>query len=400
MTQTIRLYDTDPYGRSFTGRVLSAVIRKDRKKKDMAEVILDRTLFFPEEGGQTPDRGTLDGLNVTDVQIRDGVITHTVTGPPEALALFASGKEVRGELDFDRRFSNMQNHSGEHILSGLIYSRYGFPNVGFRLSDNTVTLDFGGHLEEDQIRSLEREANEVVYRNLEIRAEYPDPEVLKTLFYRSKTEIDGPVRIVTIEGVDSCACCAPHVARTGEIGVIRILKVLREKHSTRLTILCGRRALLLMQDQLAQLEAVSHLTSRSQDALADGVRHLLEENEAARFRIGQLERRLTEMRAAAVPREEEHVFLSEEDMGAPAQRGLVNALMEDHPGYCGVFVGNDRTGYAFIIGSRTRNCRAAAGLLRKELGARGGGKPEMVQGRADRSWEEIHRVLAGLSQSG
>ena len=394
MTQTIRLYDTDPYGRTFTGTILEASLRKDKKQGLLADLVLDRTLFFPEEGGQTPDRGTLAGLPVADVQIREGVITHTVSGPEEALARLVPGTQAEGILDFDRRFSNMQNHSGEHILSGLIHSMYGFENVGFRLSDNTVTLDFGGHLDPDQLKDLEQKANEVVYRNLEIRAEYPDPEVLKDLSYRSKMEIDGPVRIVTIPGVDACACCAPHVRRTGEIGVIRILKAVRERLSTRLTILCGRRALLLMQAQLDQIEAVSHLTSRGQEEIAEGVRHLLEENENARYRIGALERKIVEMRVMGIPREQVNVFLAEEDMGNLAQRNFVNALTGQHPGYCGVFVGNDTDGYRYIIGSAFRDCRTISGLLRQELGARGGGKPEMVQGSVAGSWEEILRVLA------
>ena len=219
--------------------------------------------------------------------------------------------------------------------------------------------------------------------------------------------IDEAVRVVTIPGVDACACCAPHVRRTGEIGVIRILKSLRYKGGTRLTILSGRRALALMQQQLIVLEDVSHLTSRKQEELAEGVRSLLEENAAQRFRIGELERQITDLRLSAIPAERKNVFLAEADMSPLAQRGYVNGLCERHEGCCGVFVGNDSEGYKFIIGARQSDAkhqnalhsdaRQAAALLRETLGARGGGKPAMVQGSVKATWQEIQKALEGLS---
>ena len=213
---------------------------------------------------------------------------------------------------------------------------------------------------------------------------------------------------MTIPGVDACACCAPHVRRTGEIGVIRILKSLRYKGGTRLTILSGRRALALMQQQLIVLEDVSHLTSRKQEELAEGVRSLLEENAAQRFRIGELERQVTDLRLSAIPAERKNVFLAEADMSPLAQRGYVNGLCERHEGCCGVFVGNDSEGYKFIIGARQSDAkhqnalhsdaRQAAALLRETLGARGGGKPAMVQGSVKATWQEIQKALEGLSE--
>ena len=180
--RTIKLYDDRPYDLSFTGEIIYAGPMKEGTR----ELVLDRTLFFPEEGGQSPDQGMLADCRVTDVQIRDGVIIHTVRGSRERLEVLEPGCPVRGELDWDFRFSNMQNHTGEHILSGLLHSTYGFDNIGFRLSPNTVTLDFNGHLDRDALLEIERRANEAVYANLEVIARYPDRDRLSAMEYRSK----------------------------------------------------------------------------------------------------------------------------------------------------------------------------------------------------------------------
>jgi alanyl-tRNA synthetase len=216
LPETIKLFDSDAYATDFSASVLSAELI-EKKKSSHWEIVLDRTLFFPEEGGQTPDTGTIDGHPVIDVQLDGNVIRHSIKAektdggqPP-----FAPGQLVRGQIDFGHRFSNMQNHSGEHILSGLVHNRFGYDNVGFHLSDNTVTLDFNGPLTDEDILWLEQTANRVVWDNKEIRGWYPDPEELQSIEYRSKKEIDGPLRLVEIAGVDLCACCAPHVRRTG-----------------------------------------------------------------------------------------------------------------------------------------------------------------------------------------
>ena len=275
MIETIKLYDEDAYATEFTARVVSS-----EETKSGWNVVLDRTLFFPEEGGQSPDSGVLAGLRVTDVQIRKGIITHTLERPAvesagaadgtdraaQSAAGPAVGEEVTGVVDWDKRFSNMQNHTGEHIISGLMHKHYGFDNVGFRLSPRTpVTVDVNGFLDEEQLEALEKEANEVVRRNVNVRAEYPPEEVLKATEYRSKIELTGAVRLVTVEGVDTCACCAPHVRRTGEIGLIRILDAQKTGSGMRIFILCGERALEDLQKKSAVLREISRLTSKKQE---------------------------------------------------------------------------------------------------------------------------------------
>ena len=397
MQETIRLFDADPYGRTFESSILRAMVPEDRLSGEgntlTIQVVLEKTLFFPEEGGQTPDQGTLGGCPVTDVQTEGGVITHTVQVPSERAGDFAPGRTLAGAIDWDRRFSNMQHHSGEHIVSGLLHSTYGFNNIGFRLSQNTVTLDFDGRLEPEQLYEIEEKANEVVYRNLPILAEYPDPESLSSMEYRSKKEIEGDVRIVTIPGVDACACCAPHVKRTGEIGLIRIMKIQHTGEGTRLTIVSGRRALQLTRTLQGALEEVSRLTSRPQEEIGEGVRILQEENAALRFKIGELERQITRLKVQAVRPGERNVFLAEQSMSPLAQRDLVNSLCRERGGMCGVFVGSDREGYKFIIGGGDKDARKGAAALREAFGARGGGKREMVQGSVTAPFARIEECL-------
>ena len=400
--ETIKLFDSDAYAADFTAAVLSAELI-EKKKSSHWEIILDRTLFFPEEGGQTPDAGTIEGCPVIDVQLDGSVIRHSVKAEntEDGQPPFAPGQIVRGQIDFAHRFSNMQNHSGEHILSGLVHNRFGYDNVGFHLSDNTVTLDFNGPLTDEDIVWLEQTANRVVWDNKEIRGWYPDPEELKSIEYRSKKEIDGPLRLVEIPGVDMCACCAPHVRRTGEIGLIKVIRTLRERSGIRLTILCGSRALAYMQTLQKAAEDVSHLTNMPREEIAAGTSRILDENERLRQREAALEAAVTAALAASVPADQRDVFLftegadgSSAGIGNLAQRRLVNTLCETHPGYCGVFAGSDETGYRYIIGAAgTGDARALNACLRKYCPARGGGKPAMVQGSVQSTQEEIRTAL-------
>jgi alanyl-tRNA synthetase len=171
---------------------------------------------------------------VLDVQIKNGIIDHLTDRPVDV------GSVISGKIDFIRRFDFMQHHTGEHIFSGLVYKTYGYHNVGFHLSDRTVSMDYDGFLTLDQVRAIESEANQVIWKNLPIEISWPDKEELYQISYRSKKEISGRLRLVTIPGVDVCACCAPHVHRTGEIGLIKIIRTLRERSGIRLTILHRR----------------------------------------------------------------------------------------------------------------------------------------------------------------
>ena len=231
--KTIKLYDIDAYATNFEAEVA------DCRKADQGFLVeLDRTLFFPEEGGQSPDKGILGGQEVLDVQIdKEGTITHLVGQEMPV------GKKVSGSIDWKHRFSNMQQHSGEHIISGLVNKYYQYNNVGFHLGPDEVTLDFDGTLTPGQLRAIEAEANQAVKKNFPVHISFPDADTLAGLNYRSKIELKGAVRIVEFPGYDICACCAPHVRQTGEIGLIKVTGIQSHRGGVRVNILCGDRAI-------------------------------------------------------------------------------------------------------------------------------------------------------------
>lgn len=242
MMITRKLYDTDSHIREFEARVLACREVQGKGKKTCFAAELDQTAFFAEGGGQAADRGIIQSsrgeeLKVLDVQEKDGHILHYLEQP------LAEGESIRGILDWEFRFDNMQQHSGEHILSGLCYAWKGYHNVGFHLGTEITTLDFDGPLTEEELKQLEERANRVVYQNQPVTITYPSPEELKQMDYRSKKELTGDVRIVRVGDYDLCACCAPHVMLTGEVGLIKIVRWENYKGGVRLSILCGQRAL-------------------------------------------------------------------------------------------------------------------------------------------------------------
>ena len=386
METTKKLYDLDAYGTEFEAKVLTC---EEVKKKDTTgyAVTLDQTLFFPEEGGQSPDQGTINGISVLDVQIKKDVIIHTLAAPVEV------GSTVKGKIDWKHRFYNMQQHSGEHIFSGLVHSRFGYENVGFHLSDQTVTMDFNGVLSEADVAEVEYAVNEAIIKNIPIEVTFPTKEELETLDYRSKIEIEGQVRIVTIPGYDVCACCAPHVKRTGEIGMLKVLNVQSYKGGVRISILCGFRALLEFRKKAEVLSELSAKLSANQEGLGEAVDKLKNTNQAMKAKLAAANEKMMQQKLSEIPADQTDVLLFEEDLDVPVMRNAVNALVEAHSGICGIFAGSDADGYHYIIGSRSKDCRETAAALREKFGAKGGGKPEMVQGSVTASEADIRSVL-------
>ena len=389
MTETVKLYDADAYATEFEALVL-ACEEKEWNKQKAYEVILDQTLFFPEEGGQTPDRGSLGGAKVLDVQIKEDVIYHILSLP------LSQGEKVAGKIDWQHRFSNMQQHSGEHIFSGLVNSRFGYDNVGFHLSDNIVTMDFNGVLTKEDVEQLELSVNQVIAKNLSIQAEYPDKAVLEQLEYRSKIEIAGAVRIVTIDGVDVCACCAPHVKQTGEIGMFKVISVQSHRGGVRISFLCGYRALEDYKNKSNILSEMISLLSEPQENILEAVTKLKESNQDLKYEIGSMKRRIMADKVAAVPKEQEHVMFFEDDLDALVMRETVNQLTQKHQGFCGIFAGTDKEGYRFVIGSSQKDCKVLLDDFRKEVEVRGGGSPVMVQGTMIGERKQLEKVLESL----
>lgn len=382
---TIKLFYENAYTTAFDGTVLAC---EERQGGGYA-VALDRTAFNPKGGGQTGDTGTLGGARVTDTHEKAGVIWHYTDAP------LPVGAAVRGGLDWAERFRKMQNHTGEHIVSGLIHRAYGYSNVGFHLGDDGCTIDLDGELTRAQLDEIEDRANAVVWDNRPVTARFPSPEELRTLDYRSKLDLTGNVRIVTVEGVDVCACCAPHVARTGEIGLIKLLDFMRHRGGVRIWLKSGADALRDYRGRYAETAAVSALLNRPQNEIADGAQRLLIQRDELKSELVGLRRKALEDMAAALEPTDGHMllFADGDDAGL---RLLVNAGMDKCGGVCAVFSGTDGD-YRFVMGSRRRDMRAFAKQIREPLAARGGGQEAMISGRSAASRAEIGAFFAALT---
>ena len=379
--RTRKLYYEDAYKTEFTALVVSA---------DAGDIVLDRTAFFPEEGGQSADTGVLGGFRVADVKIRDGEIRHLLE---DRNALFEVGTELSGRIDWQHRLSNMQQHSGEHIFSGLVHSTYGFDNVGFHLSDNEVTLDFNGVIGPDGIRDIERRANEIITRNIPSEIRFLSGEEAKTAEYRSKIDLDDEIRVVTYPGVDACACCAPHVALTGEIGCLKVVGLQNYKGGIRVSILCGMRAMEVFFHDRDILEKTANYLSNSTDEvyhLVVKARTELTETKAA---LAEAAKKLVQVRIDQIPAGDGNAVIFEDSLDAGAMRSAVNSLVQKKSGFCGVFAGSDADGYRYVIGKQGGDARVINNVLREKFGARGGGKPEMVQGSVTASRADIEALF-------
>ena len=374
---TEKLFYRDSHLREFTAVVTACrPCAKDGEggSAELYEVELDRTAFFPEGGGQYSDKGVLGGVRVADVQEKDGHIFHITEAPLE------TGAQVRGVIDWEERFMKMQQHTGEHIVSGLVHRRFGYNNVGFHLGSEDCTMDFDGELSAEEILEIEQEANRAVWKNLEVQVLYPSEDELEKIDYRSKIEIEGQVRIVVIPGYDVCACCAPHVERTGEIGVIKLTNVQRYKGGARVTMLCGIRALQDYERKQQEAGKISAMLCAKENEIAEAVARLWEERSSLKNEIAEQGKKLTLLRAENIPEDEAVVCEFVEDGNMDSMRLLMNRVLEKDRTICAVFGGNDREGYRYVMGSRKMDVRLLAKELNAAFQGRGGGKPEMVQG--------------------
>ncbi len=369
MKNTKKLYDLDSHLRSFTAAVVSC-----EETSGGYGIVLDQTAFFPEGGGQPSDRGTLDDVPVFDVQELDGKILH-MTGAP-----FSPGQTVHGNLDWDIRFSNMQQHSGEHIVSGLVHRLYGLDNVGFHMGADAVTVDFNGVLTDAQLEEIESLANEAVVQNVSVTAAYPDADDLAIMPYRSKKELTGAVRIVTVEGYDVCACCAPHVKRTGEIGLIKLIGSQRYKGGVRVSMLCGFRALADYRVKLKSVASISAMLSAKPGAVLDAVGKLQDENRQLHAAMTELQKRTLAERVSQLSADQPCICLFVEALEQPLMRYLVNLLMDKFPGICGVFSAVSASHFQYVLGSQTEDVRPLGKELGRAFQGRGGGSSSMVQG--------------------
>lgn len=378
---TKKLYDIDSSIKEFEAKVLECIPFEEGYR-----VLLDATAFFPEAGGQPSDRGYLDDIEVFNVEIEnEEIIYHFLKSPLEV------GKTVKGKIDWERRFDFMQQHTGEHIVSGVAHELFGCENVGFHLSEEIVTLDFDKALTKEDLNLIEEKANEAVFKNAQIKAYYPDSETLKTLNYRSKKEIDAALRIVEIEGTDMCACCAPHVKTTGEVGIIKILSSEAMRGGVRLQIKCGKRAFLDYSEKQNNIAKISALLCVKQSDTAVSCERLLSQIDDLKYTITGLKRKLQSIKLDSMDFSEKITLLFEEDAEIKDLQNLSDTMFKAHGGIRGALSETDG-GYYFAFCGEEKELAEFFSDLRSKLTIRGGGRGNMVQGTILATKEEIEKA--------
>ena len=383
---TEKLYDKDSYLQEFQATVISC----EQKNENTWRVVLDKTAFFPEGGGQTGDTGWLKDVEVTDTHEKNGIIYHETKTPLEM------GTKVAGKIDFAARFDKMQQHTGEHILSGIVCSTYNYNNVGFHLSSEITTLDFDGELSPEQVHDLEIRVNQAIHENIPVQVKFPAKDELADMEYRSKIEIEGQVRIVEIPGIDRCACCAPHVKTTAEVGLLKIQSCDRHRGGCRLTIVCGMRALKDYQQKQESVGKVSAALSAKPEKIAEAVEHLQEQQAKLREQLNHIQGMYLQEKLDKIHTEDQCVCIFEEALDSIAMRNFVNGAMDRCDGVCGAFIGSDKSGYHYILGSKELDVREISKQLNVKFSGKGGGKPQMVQGSLNGTKKEILETIESL----
>lgn len=380
VVSTVKLYENNSYIKTFDATVLSC-----EEKDDKYLITLDKTAFFPEGGGQYADKGILADANVLDVQIKDNIIEHLTDKPLNI------GDTVTGEIDWDTRFSRMQNHTGEHIVSGVIHNLYGYNNVGFHMNDRFITLDVDGPLNEKDIAKVELEVNKVIYANKKINVIYPTADELSNYDYRSKLDITENVRLVEIEEVDLCACCAPHVACTGEVGIAKIISFIPYKKGTRIEMVAG---LLAFQDY-SMLHNVNKQTMNL----------LCAKREETFSATQKIHKDLGDIKAENKKMSSELALLSMEKFSTgnvicafiengtyDELRFCSNSLIKENK-YCCVFSKTENAGFIYVVASENKNIKDIVLFLNSAFNGRGGGKDFYAQGTVNATKEEIVNKL-------
>lgn len=369
--ETEKLYYADPFLKAFTATVLDC-----QPGKNGFVVTLDRTAFYPEGGGQPADQGTLDGAAVTDVHEKNGVVLHNVDSAVEI------GKTVTGVIDWARRFDHMQQHSGEHICSGLICGRYHCDNVGFHMGTDMVTIDFNADIPWEELLEIEAQANQYIYEDHPIDIQFHRGAELDAIDYRSKKPLEGDVRIVAFPGADCCACCGTHVLRSGQVGLVKFLSVQKFREGVRIELLCGKRALDYLSRTWEQAKTIGQRLSVKPVDAAAAVERLENELSAAKLRCAQLE----ESVFAAITQEQAgkgDVLLFQPPMKPDSVRKLADAAAKTCGGLAAVFAG-EGIHYAYALGRADgQDISAQVKAMNAALHGRGGGRNGFAQGSVE-----------------
>ena len=385
MSLTEKLYFKDSHIKEFKAAVISC-----EEKDGGYAVILDKTAFFPEGGGQPADTGVIGAVRVHDVQEQNGEILHFTKQALEPGEYLCS-------IDWQKRFERMQNHSGEHIVSGIVHSEFGYDNVGFHMEDGIVAVDFSGELTREQLDSVEEKANEAVFANLPVTAYFPEPDELASLEYRSKLDLTEDVRIVKIGDVDTCACCAPHVTLTGEIGTIKLLDFMRHRGGIRVYMKAGKWALDDYREKYTNILEISNLLSAKQPEAAAAVSKFYGELDSVRKKFFDFKIGVAKNAAENMLNIGENALLVTSGFDADMLRETVNCAVTRISGIAAAFSGDDENGYSYICCDKNTDMNVFAKKMNAALSGRGGGRDGMIQGKVTASKAAITEFFNELT---
>ena len=382
---TEKLFYNDTYMKEFEAVVLGC-----EAKGDKFLIELDRTCFYPEGGGQNADTGKIDTAVISDVHEKDGAILHYADSPLEV------GSKVIGRIDWLRRYSLMQHHTGEHIVSGIVNKLHGLDNVGFHMGSAMVTVDFNGELSAADIENVELLANRAVYDNTEISVSHPDADELAALNYRSKKELSGDVRIVTVPDADCCACCGTHVAKTGEIGLIKLTPPQRYKGGVRVGILCGERALEDYRQKDKDTAEISHLLSAKQHEVTQAVKRLMAENIELKNQLAAANDRLFDYMISSMDKSDKAICVFADGLTPNDLRRFCTKACESRSGVTAVFCQGENGDYRYALGIKDGDARAASREMHAALGGKGGGNAQMTQGSVAADRKAIEKYFESI----
>ena len=378
---TRKLFYENQYIKDFTANVISCT-----EGKNGFEVILDETAFFPEGGGQPGDTGFIGEAEVTDTVEKGGEIIHICKTAVE------TGK-TECRLDFEKRFTNMQQHTGEHIFSGIQHSVCGFDNVGFHMGEHSITVDFNGVISAEELERIERLSNEAVYKNIPVETLCPSDDELGNYAYRSKKELEGQIRLTRIGDVDLCACCGTHVAYTGEVGLIKAVSMMNYKQGVRITLQIGRKALEDYKEKNKSVLEISNLLKAKTEEITEAVERTLEKLKESAFAYSTLKKELFALKAKDAEGEK---FLAFDEAGSADDARIFSDMVAERVGIAAVFSGDDENGYKYAITSRNSDVRDIGKALNAALSGRGGGKPDMVQGSVAATKKQIENFWSKI----
>lgn len=393
---TERLYELQPTLNTCQAEVLSC------EQTELGwRVELDRTVLFPEGGGQLCDRGIIAGAAVYSVLEENGRVLHLCENAVPV------GSQVNVELNRALRQYHSQQHTGEHILSHAFWKLFGAVNIGFHSSEERITIDLDQELDREQCSQAERYANEQIWRNGKVDILYRNREDMADLNIRKVTDkAEGLLRVVVIEGGDVCTCCGTHVERTGSVGMIKIVSIQRHRGGTRLEAVCGSRAL---EDYAAKANLVYQLScnlSCGADSMVERIESLKAENRDLSARLHSCSARLMDYLAADAlrscdERKGKKCVMVPLEGNAKEAKQLLNRLIAEDNVMAGVFYADGgRVGY-LIAKSKgiSLSCREVSAIANGLLNGKGGGSDAFAQGsgKYTSDWRELVEMVRGAS---